>query len=316
MVTCPIARDAGILEKNGVTANITGTGKVPEAMSAGQMDAGYVGATTVARAYGKGAPIRVVATNHRGGSFYLVLSNAIKSPDDLIGKSISLGSTPQPNWVAIATQLGIPWEFSNYNTVATISDHDDYLALVAGKLDAFIACDPWGSMAEYNHVGWIASTYLKLPDGSWGSCCDLSMRDGFIEEHRELAKACVKSHVEAQQFIYDHPHRSADMFATSYDVPYDIAMKTLWRKCNAEGNSMSWELDVSEKVRTFAWYKSFGIEDFENYADPTEWCDNTLLKEIKADDFETFIENKVEPYFPSGISLERFTELARKRDGA
>ena len=58
----------------------------------------------------KGTPLFIAAQNHTGGSEYLVVSNDIKKPEDLIGKKISLGSDPETenlNWA----EWSINWEY-------------------------------------------------------------------------------------------------------------------------------------------------------------------------------------------------------------
>ncbi|WP_158269839.1 ABC transporter substrate-binding subunit SaoX [Desulfonatronum sp. SC1] len=313
MVAAPISRDRGLLMNNGVNNfRMTGNGQVPQAMTAGHMDVGYVGTTTIERAFRNGAPIRVVANNHRGGSWYLVAANHIKEAKDLIGKRVSLGAHPNPFWCNCATQVDIPWQFEHYD-VYVMTDRDEYVALMAGHLDGYTCCDPWGSMAEYSDVGWIVATNHLLQDGSWGACCDLVMRDAFIEQHRELAKLCLKTHIDALMFVYEQPYKAAETFASDFKVPLPVAIKTIWRKTNAEGTSMTWRHDVSEKERQFAYSKSLGLPEFQETAPPAEWMDDTLLKEIGAPDFYEFIEKKVKPYFPDRMSLEDWTDVATKR---
>jgi NitT/TauT family transport system substrate-binding protein len=95
MTAACIAKDTGIFDELGLKVNVTGNGMVPEAMAAGQMDAGYVGNSGSMRAYLKGAPIIVAANNHIGGSYYLVASNDITDPRQLIGKQLALGTNPE-----------------------------------------------------------------------------------------------------------------------------------------------------------------------------------------------------------------------------
>jgi NitT/TauT family transport system substrate-binding protein len=172
MTAAPIAKDAGIYEALGIKVNVTGNGKVPDAMTAGQMDVGYVGTGTIELGILKGAPIFAPADNFLGGSWYLVVSNDIKDAKDLVGKRVALGVEPEKRsstWCRLADQLGIPRNESAYQNVAISGDSNKYLAMVAGQLDGFTCCDPWGSMAEYNKTGHIVGTFTTLPDG-WGDC--------------------------------------------------------------------------------------------------------------------------------------------------
>ncbi len=83
MTSACVAKDAGIFDKMGLKVNVSGNGKVPQAMAAGKMDVGYIGYAGLIRGLAKGSPITVAANNHLGGSMYLVVSNKIKDPKDL-----------------------------------------------------------------------------------------------------------------------------------------------------------------------------------------------------------------------------------------
>lgn len=99
--------------------------------------------------YMAGSPIFTAADNHVAGSYYLVVSNDIKNPSDLIGKKVALGTDAEKNnpcWVQIANNLGIPVDSKKYENF-DMSNQDAYLAMKTGRLDGYLCCDPWGSMA-------------------------------------------------------------------------------------------------------------------------------------------------------------------------
>ena len=89
MTAGPVAESAGIYKDLGLNVKTVGNGKVPEAMAAGKMDAGYIGTKGLVGAIPKGSPITIAANNHTGGSEYLIVSKDIKEPKDLIGKKIA-----------------------------------------------------------------------------------------------------------------------------------------------------------------------------------------------------------------------------------
>ena len=68
MVAGPVGEAAGIYKAHNLNVKLTGNGKVPQAMAAGQMDAGYIGARGLVAANGEGSPIVYAANNHIGGS--------------------------------------------------------------------------------------------------------------------------------------------------------------------------------------------------------------------------------------------------------
>jgi len=63
MTAAPVGKDAGIFDELGLKVEVIGNAKVPEAMAAGQMDAGYIGFERTVRAFLKGCPIFVSAMN-------------------------------------------------------------------------------------------------------------------------------------------------------------------------------------------------------------------------------------------------------------
>jgi NitT/TauT family transport system substrate-binding protein len=229
MTAAPVAYDAGIFEKLGLKVDMTGTGKVPEAMAAGQMDVGYIGFLGMLQAIEKGSPMVTVAHNHKGGSKYIVVTPHIKKPADLIGKKLGLGPSPEKrlgDWIRFAKETGIPVESNNYEVFA-MADRDKYLALKTGKLDGYWCCDPWGSMAEYEKTGRILQAFGALPSGEWGICCTLVVNKDFMKDHLELVKKMIAAHSQAIQFIYTQPMKAARIFAKNYHVPEEVAMMTI-----------------------------------------------------------------------------------------
>lgn len=303
MTAAPIAKEAGIFDELGMEVNVTGNGSVPQAMAAGRMDAGYVGIHGLMRAHIKGAPIFVSANNHVGGSYYLVVSNDIKDPKELIGKRLALGTNPNKrsvSWVGFVRENNLPEDPSNYQIFA-MSDKDEFLALKTGNLDGYTTCDPWASMAEYDGSGHVMKLFDKLPSTQdWGVCCVLAMSRKFGKEHPELAVKMIQAHVKALQYIYTHPKHSAEIFAKVYSVPEEVALMTIYKKTVAEERTLNWEVDTTKIQAEIDYNLDMGTLD---KAPPLEKFVNTqFLDAAKTDDFETFIKEKVDPIFPMGMS--------------
>ncbi|WP_418791799.1 ABC transporter substrate-binding subunit SaoX [Phosphitispora sp. TUW77] len=315
MTAACIAEDTGIFDELGIKVNVTGNGKVPEAMAAGKMDVGYIGTEGLMRAYLKGSPIIVAANNHMGGSYYLVAANDIKNPIELVGKKMGIGKDPEKNsasWLLIANSLGIPLEGKNYETFE-MADKDKFLALKTGQLAGYTCCDPWGSMAEYEKVGKIIGVASKLPGDKWGSCCVLSMNQDFVKEHPELAKKMIVAHSKAIEYIYTHPYKAAEIFAENYNVPVEVALMTIYRKTVAEGRSLTWELD-EQKIQDEIAYE-LSVKTLEKAPPITEFVNTKLISEAGTDNFAAFIKDKVDPVFPIGMSFEDWKKKAAEVDG-
>ncbi|MFX4262419.1 ABC transporter substrate-binding subunit SaoX [Pelotomaculum propionicicum] len=315
MTAACIAKDTGIFTELGLNVNVTGNGKVPEAMAAGQMDAGYIGNSGLMRAFLKGSPIMVAASNHIGGSRYLVVSNDIKDPKDLIGKKLAIGTNPEKNdgdWIQWAKELGIPVEGKNYE-VFDMADKDEYVALKAGKVDAYAACDPWGSYAEYEKTGQILRAHVELPNGEFGQCCVLSMSNTFIAEHPELARLMITAHSKAIQHIYTKPVRSAEIFADNYKVPLEVALMTIYKKTVDEGRTLNWTINQKNFENQINYEISEKVLDA---APPfNEFVNTKLIEESKVDNFDQFIKEKVDPVFPLGMSYEDWKAKAYELEG-
>ena len=309
MTAGAIGKDLGLYKTLGMNVNVTGSGNVPTAFTAGQMDVGYVGVGTIEQAVVAGAPIISVADNFLGGSYYLVVSNSIDitKPWMLLGKKIAIGDKPEINnssWVDMATRLNIPKEGANYQTVTITGDSNKYLALAAGQIDAYTCCDPWGSMAVYNKVGQIMATFLDVLETGKADCCVLSMRKSFPTDHPDLAKRMVLAHTQALSAMYTHPVKSAVSFSKNYGVPLEVAMMTIYNKTVKEGRMMTWKSDdlVTRLDNTFAYYKKIGMVAYQTLSPAKNWVDLSLLNACGADDFTTFIKTQVDPVYPLGMA--------------
>ena len=313
MTAACIAKDAGIFDKLGLKVEVTGNGKVPEAMAAGKMDMGYIGSGGLIAAQLKGSPIAIAANNHKGGSYYLVASNNIKTPQDLVGKKLAIGSKPEQSatWIEMTKKLGIPAEGKNYAPVDMSGLKDKYLAFKTGKIDGYTTCDPWGSMAEYEKTGKIMATYATI-DGEYGVCCVLSANKKFAEEHPELAKKMIQAHVEAMQYIYLHPVKSSKIFAKNYSIPEEVALMTIYKKTVGEGRTLTWNLETKNLEHEIVSLKKSG----EITGDPkiSDLYLDKLNKEANVGDFDKFVKEKVTPVFPEGMTYEQWKQKAMEID--
>lgn len=309
-----VAKDAGIFEELGINVEVTGNGKVPQAMAAGQMDVGYIGVTGLAKAQLKGAPIMIAAANHEGGSMYLVASNNIKEPKDLIGKKVGIPSdadVSDERWVNITGKLGIPSDPGQYQVTEFGSDKDKYLALKTGQIDGFICCDPWGSMAEFEGTGHILGGFDTV-DGQWGCCCVYAVNVNFAKEHPELLKKMALAHTKAIEYIYLHPMKAAEIFSKNYNVPVEVALMTIYKKTVGEGRTLTWELNMDNVDMEFDYMKRLEMLPVE--ADAHKITDLSALEASSADSFAAFIKDKVEPVFPVGMPYDEWLAKVNEID--
>ena len=139
MVASLIGQGSGIFDALDLNVNVTKTGQIMEAMASGEMDVGYQGINGAIRSVNNGAPLFMAAANHLGGSYYLVVSNDIQSPEDLVGKKLAIGSEAETGteWCGWAEKLYIPVVTEgNYETV-DMGATDALIAMKAGQIDGF-----------------------------------------------------------------------------------------------------------------------------------------------------------------------------------
>lgn len=139
MVAALVGEGSGIFDALGLTVNITKTGQIMEAMASGEMDVGYQGIQGAILSVNNGAPLFMAAANHLGGSEYLVVSNDIQEPEDLIGKKLAIGNEPwkSPQWSNWAEDLGIPVMTEGNYEIVDMGETDALLAMKAGQVDCF-----------------------------------------------------------------------------------------------------------------------------------------------------------------------------------
>lgn len=316
MTAAPVAVEAGIYEELGLKVEAVGNGKVPEAMAAGQMDAGYIGTKGLVGSIPKGSPIVVAANNHKGGSEYLVVANDIEKPEDLLGQKIASDPATDLLWTTdYGPETGLPADASKFEVVNMDSSKDAYLALKTGQIKGFSTCDPWGSVAEFEGVGKIiASTKHKEEStGKEFNCCSFSLNTKFIKEQPELAKKLVLAHTKAIEYIYTNPVQAAKIFAKAYSVDEEVALMTIYKKTVGEGRTLTWKITGEEYKNNLAMYKeNKALDEIPKYE---EVVNEEILKSCGANDFDTFIKEKVDSVFPEGMSYEEWKVKAMEIDG-
>ena len=313
MVAGPVGEAAGIYKAHNLNVKLTGNGKVPQAMAAGQMDAGYIGTRGLVAANGEGSPIVYAANNHIGGSMYLVVANDIEKPEDIYHQKVAMNDpSTSESWLAgYAQTLNLSSDPADYELIQTGSDSDSYLALSTGQIKAYTCCDPWGSLAEFNKVGKIMGTYYKA-DGAIGNCCGFSLNKNFIKEHRDLAVELLKAHQDSIKYIYEHPKKAAEIFSKYYNVPYEVSLMTIYKKCNSEGRTLTWQINEEELAHVYDVYKKFNL--IKNLPDMEDVIERDVYNEANLDNFEEFIKNNVEKNFPVGMTYEEIEKKANEVD--
>ena len=330
MVAAIIGEKAGIYKALGLNVNVTKSGETVKALISGAMDTGYIGVG--ASALSQNPPYFIASANHTGGSRYLVVSNDITEPSQIEGKTLAMTSTPEGSaeWRAWARDYDVSFNAEDYNIVS-MGQQDAMFALKAGQIDGFVCCDPYASIAEFEGFGHIMFTSwgINMPkDGSlpesddWARCCALAMNKDFAEKHPELARRLVYAHMLSIKYLYEHPYNASMMFADGFDCDPYVGLRTVYMKTVAEGRTITWHwskanLQNDEDFDTQFTNPSITETDIsyvsifeDSLKRATELADSAGL-----DDFDTYIEEKVDPISPLGITFEDWYDHAKTIDG-
>ena len=331
MVAAIVGEKAGIYQALGLNVTVTKTNNtnIAQAMTTGEMHVGYMGIEGALSARNEGAPIIMAAANHLGGSRYLVVSNDIKDPKDLVGKKLAITEDPEnnPEWIKWATKLGIPIEKDKYQIIK-MGQKDCPMALKSGQISAFACCDPFASQCEYQGLGRVVAVgWGGTIDESkekndhkhgWGMCCIYAMNENFKKEHPEVAKRLLVAHAMSIKYLYDHPYNAAMMFADGFGTTPEVGLMTIYMKTIAEGRTLTWEFNQENIDNFVKEYDEYKIDKkFRPRTDKlNEFVNLNFVKESGIESFSDFTkEDKIDEKFPIGISFKDWLKKAKEIDG-
>jgi len=93
----------------------------------------------------------------------------------------------------------------------------------------------------------------------------------------------------------------------------EVALMTMWKKTIAEGRTITWKIDLNNWQRQINMELGFGTLDKAPNVDA--FIQSQYLNESGADDFDSFIKEKVDPVFPVGMSYEEWKTKAYQLEG-
>ena len=202
-----------------------------EALSAGAIDATYIGPSPSINTYiqSAGASARIVAGAATGGAA-LVVRDGIDSPDDLRGKTLASPQLGNTQDVALRTWLGdegYRTDTSGSGDVhVTPTDNAQTLTLFQqGKLDGAWLPEPWVSRLIIDAGAHVLQDEADLwNDGAFPTTV-LLVRKQFLDEHPDVVAALLKGNEAAVTWIADHPDRAPkvinDAIAKATGKPLD-----------------------------------------------------------------------------------------------
>lgn len=210
-----------------VTSMTISTGSsIVSAIASGDIDLGYMGIAPALQGINEGVPIKIVAAVNLDGSGIVVdPTENITNMADLKGKKIA---TPG---VSSIQQVILLYQLQKYNL--TISDVDIssvniYMlpsTLASKKVDAYIAYEPYVSLAPYRGVGNVMVYSDEImPDHP---CCVIVARQDFIDKHTQELHKFLDIHKKATEFINNNPNETAKLVSTQLTTNPELEMMSL-----------------------------------------------------------------------------------------
>jgi len=211
-LACWIALEKGFFKNEGLDVTVAGIFRAgPEEMSAfaaGVLDIGYVGEAPATTAVANGtAKVTVLAQVNTEGSAIVVRNEtAINSVLGLRDKMVAIpGHSTVQDFLfrKVLKKAGI-----NSTRVHTIVLKPPEMigALGTGQINAFIAWEPYPAKAQTMGVGQVFITSRKMWEAH--PCCVLAADNRFLRNRPKEAKAIVRAHVKATDYINDHYEES------------------------------------------------------------------------------------------------------------
>lgn len=186
-----------------------------EALSAGAIDAAYIGPNPAINSYIKsaGQSVRIVAGAASGGAA-LVVRAGIDGPDDLAGTTIAtpqLGNTQDVALRAWLGEQGYDTDTAGGGQVHIApTDSAQTLALFqSGKIDGAWLPEPWVSRLVLDAGATVLVDEASLwPDGAFPTTV-LLVRSEYLAAHPETVRALVAGHTASVGWLTDHPDEAA-----------------------------------------------------------------------------------------------------------
>ena len=211
------AREKGFFTDEGLDVREGGVFNAgPEEMSAfgaGQLDMGLAGiAPILTFASQDMADISVVAQANEVGSAVVVRAG-LECEDlaDLKGRTVAVPgySTVQDFLLRLAMKR---YRLNDGDLrITTLKPPEMVPALAASHIDAFIAWEPYPSVAVSQKAGRIIlKSSVIWPDHP---CCMLVADRGFVQRNPETVRKVVRAHIRATEYINRNPLEAVDMGA-------------------------------------------------------------------------------------------------------
>jgi len=217
-----------------------------DAFAAGKVDIGLLGSTpAITKHLNAQVNTTIVGQCNEIGSA-LITKHPISNLNDLKGKTIA---TPGPGTIQyflllrLAEKEGVG--IGNF-TLIQLAPGDMRVAMEAGRIDAFIAWEPYCADAVVNNVGVI----YKNSSDIWPNhlCCIVAVHKTFAVNNPDIVINFLKAHIEATSWI--NKAKASGLGSADYNLLIDIAVNFTGRSPavieRALGN-INYKFDVDDR---------------------------------------------------------------------
>ena len=207
-----VALEKEFYQQEGISVEVSGIFKAgPEMMSgfsAGSIDAGYVGlAPVVVAVANKTAQLQILAQVNKNGSALVIKKGGpFRNIAELRQKVIAIPGHATIQDFLLRKALLDSGISGTDTTIITIKPPEMIGTLQTSQIDAFIAWEPYPSLAITRHVGTVL-TYSKeiWPDHP---CCVMVVDSTFAEENPVQTHALLKAHITSLEYIKNNPEEA------------------------------------------------------------------------------------------------------------
>lgn len=182
-----------------------------EALSAGAIDAAYIGPSPAVNTFVQsGGQSAVIVAGAASGGAALVVRDGIDSAADLAGSILASPQLGNTQDIALRSWLGNEGYETNTTgggdvTVAPTDNAQTLTLFQSGAIDGAWLPEPWVSRLVLEAGGHILVNEAELwPNGDFPTTV-LLVRKAFLEEHPDTVRALLDGHVTAVDWLTQNP---------------------------------------------------------------------------------------------------------------
>ncbi|OIO37629.1 MAG: sulfate ABC transporter substrate-binding protein [Candidatus Omnitrophica bacterium CG1_02_46_14] len=196
-----------------------------EALFAGQLDIVYIGPSPAINAYVKsdGEAVRIISGSSSGGAALVVRADAgIVGLKDFHGKKIAspqLGNTQDVALRSWLIKQGLKLkEVGGDVEVLPLANADQQTLFLKKEIDAAWTVEPWVSILTQTAYGKVFLDESSLwKDGEYATTVVL-VRTKFIDEHPDLVKRVLKTHIKLTDWINANPEEAKKVLKNEIEL--------------------------------------------------------------------------------------------------